>query len=170
MPHVVTLCTGNAARSVIAGAVLDDIGGLVVITRGTHVIEGLPISWRTRDAIHGLGVTTDGHHSRQLAADDLDRADLVIAMAREHVQYVRRRHASAAARTGTLRRLARDLPGLSGPLADRVAALRLDEVVLEDWEDVDDPAGGDVDVFHRCADEIHTLLAPLRPLLRDEAA
>src|SRR5215471_19134276 len=137
MPQVVTLCTGNAARSVIAGAVLDDIGGLVVVTRGTHVVEGLPMSWRTRDAIAGLGVASDGHHSRQLVADDLDRADLVIAMAREHVAYIRRRHPSAAARTGTLRRLARDLPGVPGTLADRVAALRLDEVVLEDWEDVD---------------------------------
>src|SRR5215510_8520343 len=157
MPHVVTLCTGNAARSVIAGAVLDDIGGLVVITRGTHVIEGLPISWRTRDAIHGLGVTTDGHHSRQLTAEDLDAADVVLAMAREHVQYVRRRHPEAAARTGTLKRLARDLPQREGSLGARVAALGLADLELEEWEDVDDPAGGEAEVFHRCANEIHAL-------------
>ena len=170
MLNVVTLCTGNAARSVIAGAVLDDVGGLVVITRGTHVVEGLPMSWRTRDAIHGLGVTTDGHHSRQLTAEDLDDADVVLAMAREHVQYVRRRHPEAAARTGTLKRLARDLPLQDGPLEVRVAALGLADVELEEWEDVDDPAGGEADVFQQCANEIHALLAPITSLLRGDAA
>ncbi len=123
------------------------------------------MSWRTRDAIVGVGAKTDGHRSRQLANADLDTADLVLAMAREHVEYVRRRHPGAAARTGTLKRLARDLPLGSGTLAERVAALELDAVDLEPWGDVDDPAGGEPEVFHQCALEIHELLAVLRPIL-----
>src|SRR3954454_15872903 len=97
MPHLVTLCTGNAARSVMAGAILaEHVPAVVVATRGTHVIEGMPMSWRTRDAIMALGASADGHRSRQLEAADLVRADLVLAMAREHVQYVRRRYPDAA--------------------------------------------------------------------------
>ena len=84
-------------------------------------------------------------------------------MAREHVEYVRRRHPAAASRTGTLKRLARDLPGTSGTLAERVASLHLADVELEPWEDVDDPAGGTPEVFHDCAVEIHELLSRAAP-------
>jgi protein-tyrosine phosphatase len=99
MPNLVTLCTGNAARSVMAGAILaEHVPAIVVATRGTHVIEGMPMSWRTRDAIVALGAKADGQRSRQLAAADLAAADLVLAMAREHVEYVRRRYPEAGTR------------------------------------------------------------------------
>jgi protein-tyrosine-phosphatase len=167
MPHVVTLCTGNAARSVIAGALLADAPGLLVSTRGTHVIEGLPMSVRTSDAIKALGASSPGHRSRQLSTVDLATADLVVAMEIEHVAYVRRHHPEAAQCTATLRRLARDLPNGSGTLAARVAVLDLANVTLEPWEDVADPAGGDAAVFQQCAAEILELLEPLLPLFRD---
>jgi protein-tyrosine-phosphatase len=167
MRHVVMLCTGNAARSVMAGALIGADVDVVVTTRGTHVVEGLPMSLRTRGALAALGVRDHVHRSRQLTRDDLRTADLVVAMAREHVQFVRRRYPDAAPRTGTLKRLARDLPARDGSLAERVASLQLEDVVLEQWEDVDDPAGGDEDVFHACAAEIDGLLRQLAPVLRD---
>jgi protein-tyrosine-phosphatase len=164
--HVVSLCTGNAARSVMAGVLLEEhVPGLTVTTSGTHVIEGMPMSWRTRDAITGLGLEVPAHRSRQATVDELDRADLVIALAAEHVGWMRRVHPRAAPRTGTLKRLERDLPGGPEPLAARVESLALETVVLEAWEDVIDPAGGDVDVFHETAREIQTLIHALAPRL-----
>jgi protein-tyrosine phosphatase len=164
--HVVTLCTGNAARSVMAGAFLrEHVPGLKVTTSGTHVIEGMPMSWRTRDAITSLGLPVPDHRSRQATAHELDTADLVIALAREHVMWMRRVHPTAAPRTATLKRLARELPEDNEPLFERVARMRLHEQQLEPWEDVLDPAGGDLDVFLDCAREIADLLHELIPRL-----
>ena len=96
--HIVFLCTGNAARSVMAGALLEARGPeLRITTAGTHVVEGMPMSWRTRDAIAELGVERSMHRSHQLTDFDVDSADVVICLAAEHVAYMRRTHTDAAA-------------------------------------------------------------------------
>lgn len=173
---VLVLCTGNAARSVMAGhmlAHLAEVGGrpLRVATAGTHAVEGQPMSRRTRQALEAIdelaGRPVSQHRSRQLTPGDLVDATVVVAMEADHVRYVRRAHPEAAARTATLRRLVRDLPAGPEPLADRVATLRLAGVALEGGdgggggEDVADPAGHDDDVYVACAAELWSLCREL---------
>lgn len=165
--HVLFLCTGNAARSVMAGAALAArLPDITVETAGTLTLDGQPMSWRTRAALTAFGLEAARHRSRQVSLIDLDRATLIIGLAPEHVQWVRRNHHRVAARTATLKRLCRDLPSDGRHLAERVAVLSLDAVELEPWEEVVDPGGGDADVFLECAGEVVDLVDRLALVLQ----
>ena len=59
----------------------------------------------------------------------------------------------------------RDLPNEPGSLSTRIAHLGLAAVDLEPWEDVDDPAGGDLEVFIACARDLLHLVNDLAPRL-----
>ena len=164
--RVVVLCTGNAARSVMAGAMLEAAGTPVrVVTAGTHVVEHQPMSTRTRSALAEVGIDAAHHRSRQLTEDHVEEAALIVAMAAEHVHYVRRRHPAAAARTATIAWLSDHLPTGPEPLVERVAAMNLVAVAPEVQGDVADPAGGTDDDYRACAKRLHALVARLAPRL-----
>jgi protein-tyrosine-phosphatase len=151
---------------VLAGAALRaHAPHLEVMTAGTMSIDGLPMSWRTRAGFDAVGLARPSHRSRQVTAADLDRATLVIGLAPEHVEWVRREHSPAADRTATLKRLVRDLPADERPLTDRLAGLHLAEVELGHWEEVVDPGGGEVEAFTACAHEVTALIEGLAPRL-----
>ena len=162
LPLVVVLCTGNAARSVMAGAMLEAAGVPArIVTAGTHVVENQPMSVRTRQALVAAGATVPSHRSRQLSDDHVADAGLVVAMAAEHVRYIRRRHPEAADRTATIVWLAAHLPPGPSPLAARVAALGLEALDPDAQGDVEDPAGGDDGDYVACAMALRDLVGAL---------
>lgn len=179
---LLVVCTGNTCRSAMARVMLEHLAAvhglaLSVRTAGTHAVDGVPVGARTLSALRripGLPTpspgaravsTTASHRSRQLAAADLEGAELVVAMETAHVQYVRRVHHEAAARTGMLRVLARDLAPGPSPLAGRVGALVLDRSALDPDDDVSDPAGKDGAAYDACAADLWALCAALVPRL-----
>ncbi len=168
-PVVYMVCTGNAARSPMAAAMLRalDAGERIdVRSAGTLTLEGHPMGTRTRSALARHGLTDHAHRSRQFRAADAAEADLVVVMEPLHLHWMRRNLPSATPITGSLRRLARDLAPPQGDsdghgLQQRVKALGLGALAPAAWEEVVDPGAGDQDDFDRCSDELRLLVAEL---------
>jgi protein-tyrosine-phosphatase len=144
----------------MAGAALSALGGCDVATAGTLTIPGQPMSWRTRDSLAEHGLAAPTHRSAQCDADHLRDADLVVALAVEHVEWVRREFPQHARKTATLKRLVRD------GRTDDLATVELDP----SWEDVEDPGGGELPEFQRAAAEVVELVGKLHPVLVQPAA
>jgi protein-tyrosine-phosphatase len=163
---VLFLCTGNAARSVLAAVALrHSRPDLTVESAGTLTVDGLPISWRTRAALDDVGLPWPAHASRQASEAELGAADVIVGMAPEHVSWIRRRHPELADRTATLIRLSRRLAPPPPTLDERILRLELAGAELEAWEEIADPGGGEVEAFVRCAREIVGHVDDLAPRL-----
>jgi protein-tyrosine-phosphatase len=140
----------------MAGAALSALGHEPVVTAGTLTIPGQPMSHRTRKAMEAHGLAAPTHRSAQAYEHDLAAADLVIGLAGEHVEWVRREHPAHAGKAITLRRLVRDRP-----------AAPFDGLPVEPWEDVEDPGGGELPDFERACAEIVPLVEALHGILTD---
>lgn len=174
MTNLLVLCTGNAARSVMAGYMLgalsesrDDV--LHVVTAGTHTVDGQPMSLRTRTALSRIPELAEAdfrrHRSKQVYGVDLVHADLVVAMEADHVRFVRRRFPDAAGKTATIRHLCAVLAPAPPVLTERIADLDLASVEVDDADDVLDPAGQEADVYAACVDELWELCRRLVTLV-----
>jgi protein-tyrosine phosphatase len=91
--RILTVCTGNICRSpmaeyllreAVADAGLED--RIEVESAGTTGWEaGSPIDPRAGQLLAGRGIDARGHRARQVSTEDLDAADLVLALDHDHV-------------------------------------------------------------------------------------
>lgn len=118
------------------------------------------MSTRTRTALAGFDVVDKDHLSAQLEQPMVDQASAIAIFEPMHLSYMRKKHPDAIAKVASLPRLARELaPGPVSTFQDRIAGLSLADQQFEPWEEVIDPAGGDLPVFENSAAEIHAMIA-----------
>ena len=177
------VCTGNICRSALAERYVRaylaehlgaDSGAVVVASAGTRAVIGSAMHPHSATVLHGLGGDPTDFRARKLAPVMADRADLVLAMTRDHRRAVLAMSPGALPRTFTLLEAA-DVVALVGPgldlagerFADRCRALvktmsrsrsrrpagRPDEVL--------DPVGRPLDVHEEVGDLISASLDPL---------
>lgn len=143
-----------------------------VSSAGLHP-GGRPATGHGQATMADRGLDLSSHRSRELDRSLIDEADLVIAMAREHVREVAVFDADALARTFTLKELVRAATAVGPrhgdePLAQwlaRVGAGRRRQALVgvghDEAYDIEDPVGGSRSDYEATADELDHLLALL---------
>jgi len=171
---IVTLCTGNVARSVMLGYMLTTLGEVngfdwKIRTAGTHVIEGSAMSSRTKDAlvsIPDLGEHQYGaHRSHQLNEDDVEWADVIVASEANHVNFVRANHPGGSGKTVLLAQFLREAP-LDVTRSEQIRQVAL--LTPSGFFDVDDPAGGDQATYNQCAAKLWAMVQAFATIVADE--
>lgn len=173
--NIVTLCTGNVARSVMLGYMLTSLAEnsgqeWKIRTAGTHVVEGSAMSGRTREAltkIDGLGDHRYGaHRSHQLDIADAEWAHVILAAEVDNVNYVRMNFAPYGDKVVQLAAFVQFAPTMGSYNAKLRVAVSHEPT--KDC-DVDDPAGGHQATYDRCARQLWELAQSFAHLVEGES-
>ena len=93
MRAVLFVCTANICRSPTARGVLTKLthgNGLSIDAAGTHDYHvGMPPSPQAVEAAKRRGYDLTQYRARQVAAEDFDRFDLILAMDKGHLKHLR---------------------------------------------------------------------------------
>lgn len=146
--RLLLVCTGNTCRSPMAEALCQQyLPHIETLSAGVGAIPGLPASIGAIEAMQRRGLNLDHHRSRALSSYLLADADLVLCMSQSHKQVI-------------LQALPEECNGKVFTLA---------EYVDEPNQEIDDPFGGDQEVYEACAQQIEELIKKLAAKLEEKA-
>ena len=187
--RVLHVCTGNICRSPMAEHLMraaleqgcrDQAHRFVVESAGTWGHSGSPMEPHALSTLARRGIDGSGFRARELVAEHVAGADLVLTATREHRAAAVVLHPRAAARTFTVRELGRLLDGVDPaglPTGDAVARARalvrlaasrrgLVPPAHPSDDDLQDPYHAPESAFAHCADTLTAALsAPMGLLL-----
>ena len=131
--RIVFVCSGNTCRSAMAECYFRSLQpGLEIVSAGTMARTGAPASSKAQELLSSFGLDLSEHRARQLTDIDLKKSDTVFVMAKSH------------------------LPSL--PRSIRVSLL---SSVVGGEESVEDPYGGDLEVYRSAFDQMKVYLDAL---------
>lgn len=163
--RVLFVCTGNVCRSPMAEHLLRaSVPGVDVSSAGTGALVGEPMQPFALATLAARGIDGSAFRARQISADLVEAADLVLAASREHRAAAVTLVPRASARTFTVRELDR-LLSAAVPGDDLVTAARSMRGLVRperpEDDDVRDPMGGPEPGYAACADLLERSLAGL---------
>jgi len=140
--QILLVCTGNTCRSPMAEVILTHLldvsaprGAFEVVSAGTTAADGQPPSPEALEVMRESGLDLSRHRSRQVTAEMVTQARLVLTMTRRHRETLIGLFPEAADRVHTLRSYA----GTVGPGSE---------------EDICDPLGSGVEAYRQAAGEL----------------
>lgn len=153
--RIMTVCTGNICRSPMAEVVLRDrldragLDDVEVFSTGVSDEErGNPIDSRAQRVLRSRGYAVPVRAARQVTAQDLQTADLVLPMTAQHARVLRQLASTAGVDDAHVVMYRAFDPAAPAPAGDGGSAA--DSADL----DIADPWYGDQDGFEVCLDEI----------------
>jgi protein-tyrosine phosphatase len=112
--NILLVCSGNVSRSFMAEMLLRNeieqlgLDNISVSSAGLFAYPGSPPDPKMVDYLLKMGISTKSHEARQIMNDDVDWADLILVMEREHAAMVERSWPEAKGRVELLGKFVSD--------------------------------------------------------------
>ncbi len=137
--NILIVCTGNTCRSPMAEGILKSMlsedDDIEVLSGGIFAFEGERVSENASLALKEKGIDILSHRAQSINASVIKDADLILTMTSAHKN---------------------TLVGLFGDdIKNKVYTLCEYAGICGD---IDDPYGGDIDCYRRCADRLYSVM------------
>lgn len=169
--HIVFVCTGNICRSptaerlAAAYVTLHGVFDVTTSSAGTQAVIGHPIHRDAARFLDQIGADPANFAAQQLTLKIVSKADLIIAMTREHRDVVLEAAPRQLPRTFTLIEAARLATEFGARTISDLATLR-PRLAANEVLDIPDPIGRSPEVFAAVGTQIADLLPPVMELCR----